>query len=94
MSLAHRGIRFILDISECEKLPSFVGDEVLIVVRSGKNLMQLDVVEDEMPVEFVQKMRSTLAKKREEQGIHYADDMPVGMNLYNLPLGAKLVRVA
>lgn len=92
-------MRFILDISKAKK-PAFweEGDPVLLPCENGKNLTTYDLIESELPHEFVEKMRGRLMKIKGPDGkpYHYgsAKMLPVGIDAEEIVENGGVLREA
>lgn len=92
--------RFYLDLTDC-KLPddwffSTVGNPRILPVRAGLHHKDVDVCEDEMPG-WREKHGERIIEHNLRKYSHVAEvarELPIGFNLADLPIGARLVVIA
>lgn len=80
--------RLYLNIKNCgEKTKKTYGDITKLPIKKGNYECEYDVIESELPKEFVEKIRG-IAKKRISNVSREADYKPIGFDVKNMPAGA------
>lgn len=87
-------MKFILDLTECKKLPSFFldGDPLLIQICPGQHQLDYDIIEAAVDKDVLSRWHSSLqdAMNKRRMKIHYG--MPIGFSHMSLPVGAKIIK--